>query len=64
MHTDNLFQRRILAALNIKANYPVLARPGALSVAHIYSGTVPEAEVARRRSANRAARKARREARG
>lgn len=60
---SNLFQRRILAALNIKANYPVLSRPGALRVTDIYAGTVPEAEVARRRAANRAARKARREAR-
>jgi hypothetical protein len=61
--TDNLFQRRILAALNIKANYPVLARPGALSVASIYAGTVPAEEVAKRRTANKAARKARRTAR-
>lgn len=58
---DSLFQRRILAALNNDARFPAkTAGPGRLRYAHIYAGTVPAAEVARRRKANRAARKARR----
>ncbi|WGH21237.1 hypothetical protein SEA_OBITOO_61 [Arthrobacter phage ObiToo] len=55
----NLFQRRILGALNLAAKYPTLAGPGRLSYSHIYAGTVPAAEVARRRKANKVARKAR-----
>lgn len=43
---DSPYQRRILAGLNISGK-------------HIYAGTVPAAEKARRRAANKAARKAR-----
>ncbi|AYN59142.1 hypothetical protein HOU52_gp57 [Arthrobacter phage Yang] len=56
----NLFQRRILGALNLSAKYPTLAGPGRLSYSHIYAGTVPAAEVARRRKANKVARASRR----
>ncbi|QIN94546.1 hypothetical protein SEA_YESCHEF_55 [Arthrobacter phage YesChef] len=59
MDNLNLFQRRLLGALNLAAKYPRLAGPGRLSYDHIYAGTVPADEVARRRKANRAARKAR-----
>lgn len=58
----NLFQRRILAALNI-ARYPSLIGPGRLSVGHIYAGTVTPAEKARRRKAGKAQRAARKAAR-
>jgi hypothetical protein len=44
--TVNRFQRRILAALNILPK-------------HVYAGTVTPEEKAKRRSANKAARKAR-----
>lgn len=59
----NLYQRRLLGALNLAAKYPTLAGPGRLSVGHIYAGTVDPAVVARRRKANKAARVARRNAR-
>lgn len=59
---SNLFQRRILGALNI-ARYPSLIGPGRLSVGHIYAGTVTPEEKARRRKAGKAARVARRVAR-
>ena len=52
--TPNPYARRILAALNVKALY---------QGGHIYAGTVPAAEKARRRKANKAARVARRVAR-
>lgn len=42
---SDLFQKRILVALQSK---------------HIYAGTVPAAEIARRRAKNRQARKSRR----
>lgn len=45
--SDSIFQRRILAGLNTTRK-------------HIYAGTVPASEKARRRAANKAARKARR----
>jgi hypothetical protein len=61
--TSNPFQRRILAALNVAAKYPVLAGPSRLSYGHIYAGTVAPAEKARRRKADKAARVARRVAR-
>lgn len=48
--TDSIYQRRILAALNLTGK-------------HIYAGTVPAAEKARRRAADKAARKARKAAR-
>lgn len=60
---SNPFQRRILAALNVFAKYPTLAGPSRLSYDHIYAGTVDPAEKARRRRADKAARKARRVAR-
>jgi len=44
---DSTFQRRILAGLNMTGK-------------HVYAGTVDPAEKARRRAANKAARKARR----
>lgn len=50
MTTPNPFQRRILAGLNITGK-------------HIYGGTVPAAEKARRRKAGKAQRAARRAAR-
>lgn len=56
---SNPFQRRILAALNV-ARYPSLSGPARVSVGHIYGGTVPADVVAKRRAANKAARKARR----
>lgn len=59
MNTPNLFQRRILAALNI-AQVPTLAGPARVSAGHIYAGTVPADVVAKRRARNKAARKARR----
>jgi len=59
---DNLFQRRILAALNI-ARYAAPVGPGRVSYGHIYAGTVPAATIAKRRKANKAARAARRAAR-
>jgi len=43
--TDGLFQRRILSALQTK---------------HVYAGTVDPKEVARRRAANKVARRSRR----
>lgn len=58
----NPFQRRILAALNV-ARFPSLNGPATVSVGHIYAGTVPAAEVARRRARNKAARRARAAAR-
>ena len=54
----NPLQRRILAALNV-ARYPSALGPSSASIGHIYAGTVPAAEVARRRRVNKAARKAR-----
>lgn len=59
----NLFQRRILGALNLAAKYPTLAGPGRLSYMHIYAGTVTPAEKAKRRKAGKAQRAARRVAR-
>lgn len=59
---SNLFQRRILAALNI-ARYPSLAGPGRLSIGHIYAGTVPPEEKAKRRAKGKAQRLARKAAR-
>jgi len=56
---DSLFQRRILAALNM-SRYPRLVAPGVVSAGHVYGGTVDPAVVARRRKANKAARQARR----
>jgi hypothetical protein len=61
---DNIFQRRILAALNI-ARYPSLIGPARLSTGHIYAGTVTPEEKAKRRKkgkAQRLARKAHRHA--
>lgn len=57
----NLFQRRLLGALNLAAKYPTLSGPGRLSYGHIYAGTVPADEVARRRKANKVARASRRQ---
>ncbi|USL85107.1 hypothetical protein [Arthrobacter phage SWEP2] len=54
----NPFQRRILAALNV-ARFPSALGPSSASIGHIYAGTVPAAEVARRRRVNKAARRAR-----
>lgn len=59
----NLFQRRLLGALNLAAKYPRLAGPGRLSYAHIYAGTVTPAEKAKRRKAGKAQRLARKAAR-
>lgn len=56
---DSLFQRRILAALNV-AQFPTLIGPGRLSTGHIYAGTVSGAEKAKRRKANKVARASRR----
>ncbi len=60
---DNIFQRRILGALNMAANVPALVSPTSVSRGHIYAGTVPAATIEKRRKANKAARKARRAAR-
>ncbi|AYN58539.1 hypothetical protein HOU70_gp58 [Arthrobacter phage Liebe] len=54
----NPFQRRILAGLNV-ARAPRLLGPLRVASGHIYGGTVDPAVVARRRAANRAARRAR-----
>jgi hypothetical protein len=62
MTESNIFQRRILAALNI-ARYPVLTGPGKLSYGHIYAGTVTPAEKAKRRAKGKAQRLARKAAR-
>lgn len=59
---SNLFQRRILAALNI-AQYPRLAGPGRLNYGHIYAGTVTAEEKAKRRAKGKAQRLARRRSR-
>lgn len=55
---SNLFQRRILAALNI-AQFPSLIGPGRLSTGHIFAGIDP-AEKAKRRAKGKAQRAARR----
>ncbi|WNO26072.1 hypothetical protein SEA_WILDWEST_53 [Arthrobacter phage Wildwest] len=55
---SNVFQRRILAALNI-AQYPRLAGPGRLNYGHIFAGIDP-AEKAKRRAKGKAQRLARR----
>lgn len=59
---SNLFQRRILAALNI-ARYPSLIGPSRLSTGHIYAGTVTPEEKAKRRKAGKAQRAARKASR-
>lgn len=59
---SNLFQRRILAALNI-ARFPSLIGPGRLSTGHIYAGTVTPAEKTKRRAKGKAQRLARKAAR-
>lgn len=58
---DSVFQRRILAALNV-AQYPRLSGPGRLSYGHIFSGIDP-AEKAKRRAKGKAQRAARRKSR-
>ncbi|QIG58532.1 hypothetical protein PQE18_gp54 [Arthrobacter phage DrSierra] len=55
---DSIFQRRILAALNV-AQFPTLIGPGRLSTGHIFSGIDP-AEKAKRRAKGKAQRAARR----
>ncbi|QOP65186.1 hypothetical protein SEA_TUCK_58 [Arthrobacter phage Tuck] len=59
---DNLFQRRLLGALNLAAKYPRLAGPGRLSYGHIFAGIDP-AEKAKRRAKGKAQRLARKAAR-
>ncbi|WGH20345.1 hypothetical protein SEA_MAGUCO_53 [Arthrobacter phage MaGuCo] len=54
----NPFQRRILAGLNV-SRAPRLLGPSRVGVGHIYGGTADPVVVARRRAANRAARRAR-----
>ncbi|UVK63577.1 hypothetical protein SEA_JANEEMI_57 [Arthrobacter phage Janeemi] len=59
---DNLFQRRLLGALNLAAKYPRLAGPGRLSYGHIFAGIDP-VEKAKRRKKGKAQRLARKAAR-
>lgn len=55
---DNLFQRRILAALNINRRYPAPIGPGRLSIGHIFAGVDPDVK-AKRRKVGKAQRQAR-----
>lgn len=54
-HRPAAYGRTILGALNIRAGF---------GRGHIYAGTVPAAEVARRRARDKAAKAARKTARG